>query len=177
MRVIEWYERRASEAKKTLSLTAVIICLGTVNYPKTIDRRKSGRPREVNGVFHSIEKSRGIIHINNNNRNCLRTRKSQISEEIVVCSLLNMNGIVPGLLDMYSRGQHKLNKSMYKISRNVQQSSFWCTQLRNYIPQKVKTLFNLLRNCICISLKAQPGIKHSTQTLLSAPLNQFQFPQ
>ena len=30
------------------------------NIPYIIDRRKSGRPMQVNGAFHSIEKSRVI---------------------------------------------------------------------------------------------------------------------
>ena len=48
--------------KKTLSLTAVITCLATVNYQKIIDRRKLGRPMQMNGAFHSIKKSREIKH-------------------------------------------------------------------------------------------------------------------
>ena len=48
-----------------LSLTAVIICLATVYYLKIIHSRKSGRPMQVNGTFHSIEESRLIIVIIN----------------------------------------------------------------------------------------------------------------
>ena len=55
------YQRRESEAKNPLSLTAVIICLAKVNYHKIIERQKSGRPMQVNGAFYSIEKSRVII--------------------------------------------------------------------------------------------------------------------
>ena len=54
------YQRRESEAKNPLSLTAVIICLAKINYHKIIERQKSGRPMQVNGAFYSIEKSRVI---------------------------------------------------------------------------------------------------------------------
>ena len=36
------------------------LCLATVNYTKIMDRRKSGRPIQVNGAFYSIKKSRVI---------------------------------------------------------------------------------------------------------------------
>ena len=40
-----------------LSLTAVIICLATVNYQKIIHHPKLWRPTQVNEVFNSFEKS------------------------------------------------------------------------------------------------------------------------
>jgi hypothetical protein len=61
------YLRSDTKDVNPLSLTAVIICLATINYQKIIHRRKSGRPIQVNEAFHGIEK-RCLIKRDN----CLR---------------------------------------------------------------------------------------------------------
>ena len=58
LKLILWILKRSNRLKHKINTFHYI--LSNAKLSKTIDRRKSGRPMQVNGAFYSIEKSRVI---------------------------------------------------------------------------------------------------------------------